>query len=260
MWWRLALLICIFSIVHAEGEEPTATDVTNATGSANNATSAASSGCDILLQKNLSPKFFTIFNAEKGETYSIGETVQIMARFPDGVCNLPDPADLGPNCLPKLNLAIMVKSEQISVQNITLQAARGLSKLAESYGVDYTTQDGFYDETLGINSIPWLFYLEVGPGMSTRSGFKGNLDVNWFQIPKECNHSTITFNTSKIEFESGKALHPAVTIDTFPPVIKSIYTTEKDGNYTTGKFIDIIVEFSGDIKFSQQPDVFSQVP
>ena len=253
------ILTCIFLIVNAEDSVSNVTDTQDSANNTTDTAAASTGGCDILLQKNLAPKYFTVFNAEQGETFSIGEIVQIMARFPDGVCNLPDPADLGPNCLPKLNLAIVVRSEQMTVQNVTLEAARGLSQIAESYGVDYSTQDGFYDEILGTASNPWLFYLEVGPGMSTRSGFKGSLDLNWFQVPKECNHSTITFNTSKIEFEAGKALRPAVTIDTFPPTIKSVYTTEKDGNYTTGKFIDVIVEFSGDVKFSQQPDVYSQV-
>ena len=51
-----------------------------------------------------------------------------------------------------------------------------------------------------------------------------------------------------------------VSIHTTPPYIKRVYTTEKDGNYSVGKNIDVIVEFSRNVKFSQQPDIFSQVP
>ncbi len=215
--------------------------------------------CAVSSQKNISPISFSVFEAGPGETFSIGEVVQIMARFPDGVCNLPDPADLGPKCLPKLNLAIVVRSESKRVEsNLTLQAARGLSDIVAAYGLDYTTQPGFYDEKLEAFATPWLFYLEVGPGMSTRSGPAGSLDLNWIEIPKECNHSVITFNTSRIFFESGESLQPQITIDTTAPEIVSLFTTEADGNYTNGKYIDIVVEFSGKVKFSQQPDIFSQ--
>ncbi len=103
-----------------------------------------------------------------------------MVRFPNGVCNLPDPADLGPNCVPKLNLNIIVRNEQnIVKQNVTLRAVCNLSNVVKAYGIDFKAPPGFYDEILGTFSQPWLFYLEIGPGMSTLSETWGGLDVNW---------------------------------------------------------------------------------
>ncbi len=47
-----------------------------------------------LLQQNLAQTSFSILDAEQSETFTIREVVQIMVRFPNGVCNLPYPADL----------------------------------------------------------------------------------------------------------------------------------------------------------------------
>jgi hypothetical protein len=180
-----------------------------------------------------------------------------MARFPDGVCNLPDPELPGPGCTPKLNIAISkLGANGVTTNDITLDGARGLNRIAKKFGLDYSMQEGFYDEILGIPANPWLFYLQVEPGMSTQA--TGGLLVNWIEIPKECDRSPITFNTSRI-FYDNDALRPKISIDTFPPDIAKVYTTESDGNFTAGDFIDIIVEFSKPVKFSQQPDIYSQV-
>ena len=92
--------------------------------------------------------------------------------------------------------------------------------------------------------------------MSTQAS--GGLLVNWIEIPKECNRAPITFNTSRIAYDS-EALRPRIMINTFPPEIEKIYTTEGDGNFTAGDNIDIILQFSGPVKFSQQPDIYSKV-
>ena len=213
--------------------------------------------CDPSLQKNLAPIYFQVFLALEGDTFSSGEYVQIMARFPDGVCNLPDPELSGPKCTPKINIAISkLGANGATTNDITLDGARGLSKITKKFGLDYTKQEGFLDDKLGIPANPWLFYLKTDPGMSTQA--TGGLLVNWIEIPKECDLPPITFNTSRI-FYDNDALRPKIVIDTFPPVIDKVYTTESDGNYTLGDFIEIIVEFSKPVKFSQQPDVYSQV-
>jgi hypothetical protein len=180
-----------------------------------------------------------------------------MARFPDGVCNLPDPELSGAGCTPKLNIVVSkLGANGATTSDITLEGARGVARIAKKFGLDYSTQEGFYDEILGIPSKPWLFYLQVEAGMSTQSS--GGLLVNWIEIPKECNRSPITFNTSRIYYEND-ALRPKILINTFPAEIEKIYTTESEGNFTAGDSIDIIVQFSGPVKFSQQPDVYSQV-
>jgi hypothetical protein len=213
--------------------------------------------CDPALQQNLAPIYFQVFNTLEGETLSISEYVQIMARFPDGVCNLPDPELAGPGCTPKLNIAISkLGANGVTVNQITLEGARGVAKIAKKFGLDYSMQEGFYDEILGIPANPWLFYLQVEAGMSTQAA--GGLQVNWIEIPKECSRSPITFNTSRI-FYDNDALRPKISIDTYPPEIDKVYTIESDGNYTADDYIDIIVEFSKPVKFSQQPDVYSQV-
>ena len=214
--------------------------------------------CDPSLQHDLAPIYFSVFNTVAGATYSVGEFVQIMARFPDGVCNLPDPEISGPGCTPKINLLISVLGDKgQSKSDITIEAARGLKKIAEKFDVDYSKQEGFYDEVLGIASNPWLFYLQVEGGMSTKA--TGGLILNWIEIPKECDRSPVSFNTTRIYFENSDALKPKISIDTFPPEIESVYTTEKDGNYTAGDYMDIIVQFTGPVEISQQPDMFSQV-
>ncbi len=230
-------------------------DLMNSRANAQNTTSQE---CDPSLQQDLAPIYFSVFNTVEGATFSVGEFVQIMARFPDGVCNLPDPETSGPKCTPKINLLISVLGDKgESKSDITIQAARGLKKIAQKFDVDYSKQEGFYDEILGIASDPWLFYLQVEGGMSTQA--TGGLILNWIEIPKECDRSPISFNTTRIYFENPDALTPKISINTFPPEIESIYTTEKDGNYTAGDYIDIIVQFSGSVKISQQPDTFSQV-
>ncbi len=215
------------------------------------------SQCDPSLQQDLAPMYFQVFMGLEGETKSISEFVQIMARFPDGVCNLPDPELSGPGCTPKLNIVLSkLGANDAITSDVTLQGARGVARIAKKFGLDYSMQEGFYDEILGIPSIPWLFYLQVEAGMSTQSS--GGLQINWLEIPKECNRSPITFNTSKIYYESD-ALIPNILINTFPAEIEKIFTTEGDGNFTAGDSIDITVQFSGPVKFSQQPDVYSQV-
>jgi hypothetical protein len=193
----------------------------------------------------------------EGETKSISEFVQIMARFPDGVCSLPDPELSGPGCTPKLNVVLTkLGANGATVSDITLEGAKGVARIAKKFGLDYSMQEGFYDDLLGIPSTPWLFYLQVEAGMSTQAS--GGLLVNWIEIPKECNRAPITFNTSRIAYDS-EALRPRIMINTFPPEIEKIYTTEGDGNFTAGDNIDIILQFSGPVKFSQQPDIYSQV-
>jgi hypothetical protein len=212
--------------------------------------------CDPSLQQDIAPLYFQVFMALEGETKSISEFVQIMARFPDGVCNLPDPEQSGPGCTPKLNVVLSKLGANGVTNDVTIEGARGVSRIAKRFGLDYSMQEGFYDEILGIPSTPWLFYLQVDAGMSTQAS--GGLLVNWIEIPKECNLSPITFNTSKIFYDSN-ALRPKISINTFPPELEKIYTTESDGNFTAGDSIDIIVQFSGPVKFSQQPDIYSQV-
>eukprot|EP00291_Cryptomonas_curvata_P009097 CAMPEP_0172190890 /NCGR_PEP_ID=MMETSP1050-20130122/23372_1 /TAXON_ID=233186 /ORGANISM="Cryptomonas curvata, Strain CCAP979/52" /LENGTH=835 /DNA_ID=CAMNT_0012865829 /DNA_START=620 /DNA_END=3127 /DNA_ORIENTATION=- len=175
-----------------------------------------------------------------------------MARFPDGVCNLPDPKMLGDQCTPKIEVALRISKDGKPQNGLVLDAARDLRKLETDFNIFFEDQPEFLDQSMNGFAYAWVFPLQVDEGISTT-----NLDVNWIQIPKSCNQN-ITFNNSKIMY-STHSLIPNITIDTLPPQIASVYSTAKSGNYTAGSFIDIVVKFSKDVDFSALPDIYSQV-
>ena len=127
-----------------------------------------------------------------------------------------------------------------------------MQSVQDLYNVDFSWQPEFYDQD-GNFVLPWIFLLQVDAGMVTTS-----LDVNWIYIPKACNTSAVSFNNSKINYPSN-TLTPKVTIDTLPPAVTLVYSTEKAGNYTAGHYINVVVKFSKDVGFSQLPDIYSQV-
>jgi hypothetical protein len=208
--------------------------------------------CDPKLQQNIAPLNFVIFQASDGDWLSLGDTAFIMARFPDGVCNLPDPYTLGDQCTPKIEVALRISVGGKQQNGLVLNAARDLRKIETDYNILFEDQPEFHDQLTNRFAYAWIYLLQVDAGISTT-----NLDVNWIQIPKSCNRN-ITFNNSKITYATH-SLTPNVTIDTLPPQIASVYSTSKSGNFTAGSFIDIVVKFSKDVDFSPLPDIYSQV-
>ena len=208
--------------------------------------------CDPALQKNLAPIKFVIFQASEGDSLSLGDTAFLMARFPDGVCNMPDPGMLGDQCLPKIEVALRITANGKTQNGLVLDAARDLSTLQNDYNVQFSDQPEFLDQITSGFSYPWVFVLQVDAGVATP-----DLDVNWMQIPKACNRN-ITFNNTKLNFRAHELI-PNVSIDTLPPNVAAVYSTAKAGNYTAGAFIDIVVKFSKDVDLSQLPDIYSQV-
>ena len=161
--------------------------------------------CDPSLQKDVAPINFVVFQAAAGDSYSVGDIVPIMARFPDGVC-LIDPATAGPLCTPTINIDLTIKEDGKSSPDFTVQASPSMQSVEDQWNIDFTSQQQFYDEN-GNFVLPWIFLLQVEGGMATT-----RLDVNWIHIPKECNHTGLTFNTSeRIKFPNG-ILTPKVII------------------------------------------------
>jgi hypothetical protein len=213
--------------------------------------SSSYGGCDASLQKDVAPIQFVLFQASPGDSYSIGDVVAIMARFPDGVCNLPDPATAGPMCTPQIEVSLTIKKDGQTQRNKVVRASSSMQTVQDQYSVDFSWQPEFYDQN-GYFVKPWIFLLQVEAGMATT-----RLDVNWIQIPKACQTSSISFNSSRINYPSN-ILNPKVTIDTLPPAITLVYSTERSGSYTAGHYIDIVVKFSKDVTFSELPNIYSQ--
>ena len=208
--------------------------------------------CDPSLQKNLAPTKFVIFQASEGDSLSLGDTAFLMARFPDGVCNMLDPGTLGDQCVPKIQVALRITADGRTQNGKILEAARDLNKLQSDYNVQFSDQPEFLDQLTNGFSYPWVFVLQVEAGISTT-----DLDVNWMDIPKACNRN-VTFNNTRLNFPNHELI-PNVSIDTLPPQVVSVFSTAKGGNYTAGSFLDIVIKFSKDVDFSPLPDIYSQV-
>ena len=158
--------------------------------------------CDASPHRDVTPTSFVIFEAQTGQSYSLGDIVPIMARFPDGVCVI-DPGTAGTLCTPTIGLVLTSKENNMPFY--PLKASTSMQSVEDQWNVDFRSQHQFYDAN-GNFQKPWIFLLQVGPGMSTTQ-----LDVNWILIPKECNQSKLSFNTSLIRYPTG-TLTPQVTI------------------------------------------------
>ena len=78
------------------------------------------------------------------------------------------------------------------------------------------------------------------------------LGITGFSIPESCNMpGRMTFSTLDLIPQENNLLSPAVTIDTSPPFITSVYTGTKAGTYTYKDVIHIVVEFSRPVYFNE---------
>jgi hypothetical protein len=154
-------------------------------------------------------------------------------------------------CTPQIEVTLTIKNNGQTQRNKIIRASNSMQMVQDQYNVDFSWQPEFYDQN-GYFAQPWIFLLQIEAGMATT-----RLDVNWIQIPKACNTSSISFNSSTVNYPNN-ILNPKVTIDTLPPSITNVYSTESSGNYTAGHYIDIVVKFSKDVIFSELPNIYSQ--
>ena len=214
-----------------------------------------SPSCDNV-QSNLVPTGFFIFQASPKDSFSDGEVAIILAKFPDSSCGVPQPGDIGDglSCNPSIDLGISLKSGGKNVSSIRVQASPSAARVESDYGVSFSVQPELYTAQDGIYLTPWVFILRVGPGMNT-----AKLDVNSIYIPVSCNSPLIKFNNTNYTLPSDSLSPKDVSIDTRPPSIVSVYTSEKAGNYTAGHTFEIVMKFSKDVLLSELPGQYSQV-
>ena len=205
--------------------------------------------CNPNVNKSLSPSQIIGFELTQGQTLSLGDTAFILARFPDEVCYIPDPGDI-PNqaCTPLLFLNVVAGGQDY----VVLPAEPRASDVEAQYKVDFSDQAELWTAS-GALAQYWVFKGYVSPGISC-TGVRALFMV----IPEGCNSAKASFQDALL-FPPGFMIPTGVKFDTNAPIIQSVFSSEKSGNYTAGHQIDIIVEFSKDVKFSELPDQYSQV-
>ena len=98
----------------------------------------------------------------------------------------------------------------------------------------------------------WVFPLNVRDGMYT-----AKLNVVGLTIPASCSiPMRATFNNLDLIPKGNNLLSPNVSIDTLPPTIVNVYSGKPAGNYTFRDVINIIVEFSKGVYFSELPSKY----
>jgi hypothetical protein len=203
--------------------------------------------CDPSKNPALYPASFSVFGAWEGRQYGAGETAFIVARFASSTCSLPEPAEAGPGCIPLLSVGLWQSNgsecEPIPASNSTRKAE-----------IDYGLQ---YNSDLNLDTVDnlnfWVFPLEVHEGMYT-----AKLSVVGLIIPPECNiPGRATFNNLDLIPKGNNLLSPNVVIDSMPPTIVNVYTGRTAGSYTYMDVINIIVEFSKEVYFSELPSKYS---
>ena len=206
----------------------------------------AQSQCDPKTNPSLYPSSFSVFDAWNGRQYGSGETLLIIARFAASTCLLPEPGDAGPACLPVLSVGL--RSSDDSTCKL-ISAANSTRQVEIDYGVKFISD--FSLDTGGIFNF-WVFPLNVREGM-----FTSKLNIDGLIIPPSCNiGGRATFNSLDLIPKGNHLLSPNVSVDSLPPTIINVYTGKPTGNYTFGDVINIIVEFSKAVYFSELPSKY----
>ena len=83
------------------------------------------------------------------------------------------------------------------------------------------------------------------------------LGVTGFSIPASCNiPGRVSFSALDLVPKQNDLLSPDISIDTLPPTILNVYTGRTAGTYTYKDIINIVVEFSKPVYFSELPSKF----
>lgn len=200
--------------------------------------------CHVNTSAKLYAERFLIFGAYEGQLFTVGNVVMLVAKFPDSVCNLPDPSELGPDCKPYLSVTL--RSKKGSCYHVPSVPVESLER---DWG--YFFSDDPVLETFSGKYKHWAFPLYVVAGMSSsRFILKG------FTIPAACNSHRAVFENSNL-IQQGIHLYPTTRIDTQTAVIVSIHTGKSAGSYTAGTLINIVVEFDKDVVLSGLPGQYS---
>jgi hypothetical protein len=202
------------------------------------------SNCKFNASEKVYPEKFLIYGAYEGQLFTVGNVVMLVAKFPDSVCNLPDPADISPHCKPYVSVSVRTREGSC----LTVQSAP-VSKLERNFGFSFADDPDL--ETNTGEYKHWAFPLYVVTGMST-----SRLLLTELTIPPECNTARTNFeNTNLIQ---GIHLTPAIRIDSQIAAIVSIHTGKSAGRYTVGTIINIVVEFDKDVELSGLPGQYSE--
>jgi hypothetical protein len=204
--------------------------------------------CDPNKKNSLYPFSFSVYGAWKGRQYGTGETAFIIARFPASLCLLPEPRELGPDCIPQLSVEMRSLSDAGDTC-LSIPAANSTRRVEIQYGIKF---DNEYILETGENMNFWAFPLDVHDGMYT-----SQLKIVGFTIPDACNiPGRVGFNTRDLIPKGNRLLTPNVSVDTWPPTILNVYTGTRAGSYTFLDVIKIIVFFSKPVYFSELPSKF----
>lgn len=207
--------------------------------------SLASNQCAVNASQKLYPESFFVYGAYEGQLYTVGNVVMLVAKFPDSVCNLPDPSELDAACVPYLTVSL--RSKEGSCVNVP---SASVHKLERDFGFSFADDPNL--ETNSGSYKHWAFPLYVVSGMST-----SRLIMTGLTIPAECNSAKGVFaNTNLIN--QGIHLYPTAKIDTQTAAIVSIHTGKSAGSYSVGTIISIVVEFDKDVELSGLPGQYSE--
>jgi hypothetical protein len=202
------------------------------------------SACKFNASEKLYPEKFLIYGAYEGQLYTVGNVVMLVAKFPDSVCSLPDPADISPDCKPFLSVS--VRTPEGNCHDVP---SAPVSKLERNFGFSFADDPDL--ETNTGEYKHWAFPLYVVAGMST-----SRLVLTGLTIPPECNSPRANFENNNLL--RGVPLTPAIKIDSQIAAIVSIHTGKSAGRYTVGTIINIVVEFDKDVELSGLPGQYSE--
>ena len=227
------------------------------------------------------PKSFVIFQESNGHVANVGDTVFILAVFPEksrASWSIQDPGKMNDyahsyettsisyidyNSNPVYSIAqVAAGSCSPSIvlsmggsQTLSVNAQNYSSKVEDTYKVSFADQTELYTSDGSYNK-PWVFLLKVTKGMKSTVLF-----IKSITIPTGCNYDTYNFKpieTYTSENTVMSNLYSPCRIDSAQPIVMSYKTSAAAGSYTAGARIAIIVRFSKDVVFSQLPDPYSQ--
>ena len=208
--------------------------------------SECSSRCDTSALYTLYQNSFAVFGAWHHRHYGVGETLIIVTRFPAYNCWLPEPQEVGPQCVPLLSVGLHLFGGEIC---LPIAAAKSTRQVEIDYGIKF-----YFNSTLDNDKMMnfWAFPLDVREGMYT-----ARLNVLGFTVPSSCNVTgRAIFSERDFVPNSNRMLWPNVSVDTWPPKILNVYTGTEAGSYTLLEVIKIVVVFSKPVFFSELPSKF----
>ncbi len=209
---------------------------------------ALSGACTSNRNQSIVPSQVIVFGISQGATISLGETGLVLVRFPDGVCNIPNPGDI-PDCNPLLILNVAAGG----MDYVILSAEPRSSDVEADYKVRFADQPELTTAS-GSTAQHWVFIGKVSLGLNTP-----DLKALAMLIPAGCNTPEVSFYNDFFPFPSGALVPSGIKFDTVPPMIQGLFTTGQSGNFTAGHIVEITIKFSKPVRLSDLPDRYSQV-